>query len=579
MSAYKSPGITIVNQYEPLVSPVAGGDRRLVIVGEQVVSNLNLFPTQVIEARREATGPDELTLLRGEIILGSITDATRVLRVWQGGTVYTAATAATNIATATATGATDSVVFSTLTDPASAYDVFAVYQKTATAFNTYVEAAEDGYTATLTAGAGGLEVDLTWDPEVEPALGTTYTIVVGDATVDYHVAVDNVTETEKIYLYMYWNTASTTVAAVGSAYLTEVYKEFPGERALYTSFDEVVKTCGPLVDPTNPDFTDVTAVNTLVLAAYLAFREGAPAVMLVPYLTGTLALTTALQYLATDDSVNIITVLDASAPTTGGVTPTDLVIAHVKDASSEASQKFRIAVINPDVGAFNDAYNTTDDDAYNQMVEVCDSIRVVLVGPSEFNFNVPLPVTGEFKEVRADGIYGAIIYGAMMARPEYDIATAMLRKESRTITKIRATQQWDDIKLDMIAALGVTLFAKINGVYKVRDDITTNQDGLLLKNEPSITMVADSIARTAIDVLDAGVIGGKLKLPTTLETVKSILISMLSRKADNELIQTFGDPDVQIDATDPRKIVVIVPIVPMFKTREIKITFSYTSSL
>lgn len=576
--AYRSPGITIVNQYEPLVSPVVGGDRQLAIVGEQIVSNTELYPTQVIEARRSLILPDELIFARWEISLGTITETDRVMRAWQGSKNYTRIVDTDYIKTATSagSGSPDTVNFSTLTDAATGYDVLAVFVNDGATFTKYNASATEGYTAVLTAGTG-LNVQLTW-VGVNP-VGKTITVVVGDSTVgDYYVGIDDFSNDEQVTVYTYWNTKSVTTPAAGSIYRLQAMMEFPGERRLYTSYDDVVKEYGPIIDSTQ-DFTNATAVNKLVLAANLAFREGAPSVMLVPYQTGVVNIADALEQLATDDTVNIVTVLDGSAPTAGGTTPTDLVIRHAIDSSAESAQKFRIAIINPLVGAFNDAYNTTEDDAYNQMAPVCNSIRVLIVGPSQYNFNIAMPGTGEYKEFKSDGIYGAVVYGAMMTRLEYDVATAMLRKESRTITKIRTTQLWDDIKMDMIAALGIILFAKMNGVYKVRDDITTNQDGLLMKNEPSITMVADNIARSAIDALDVGIIGGKLKLPTTLETIKSLLISLLSKKADDEIIQTFGAPIVNVDPNDPRRVVVVVPVVPMFKTREIKITFSYVSSL
>ena len=591
MCAYRSPSITIVNQYEPLVSPVVGGDRQLAIVGEQNVTNLELYPTQIIEARRSLILPDVLEFSKLEVVLGVISELNRVTRVWQGSKNYSrilpSNSAYIKTVTSAGTGSPDVVNYSTLTAPATGFDVIAVYANDGSSFtryNVYGGSVDSpGYTPVLAIGSG-LNVTLTWHG-VNPA-GQVLTVVVADATVgDYYVGVDDFSDLEKVTTYTYWNTKSPTTPPAGSVYRLEARMEFPGERLLYTSFDDVVKDYGPIIDSTQ-DFTDPTAINSLVLAANIAFREGAPSIMLVPYSAPTVLLATALEHLATDDTVNIVTILDARSPTSGGTTPADLLRNHVVDASAESSQKFRVAILQPTVGNFNAAYNTTDDTAYNQMppaynqmTPVCNSIRVFVVGPSQLNFNIAMPGTGEYKEFKSDGIYGAVVYGAMMTRLEYDVATAMLKKESRTITKIRTTQLWDDIKMDMIAALGIILFAKVNGTYKVRDDITTNQDGLLLKNEPSITMVADNIARSAIDALDVGIIGGKLKLPTTLETVKSLLISLLSKKADDEIIQTFGSPVVQVDVNDPRRILVVVPIVPMFKTREIKITFSYVSTL
>jgi hypothetical protein len=310
------------------------------------------------------------------------------------------------------------------------------------------------------------------------------------------------------------------------------------------------------------------------MASYIAFKEGAPVVMLAPYAASGFTSTDALSGLLADDRPNIMISLDGTAPSAGGASLNDMLLAHVSDASSEQYQKFRIAVIAPIVGAFDAAYT-----AYTTMVGVCDSLRKVIIGPSQFTFKIPTPLSNEIQDFKCDGSYGAIVYAAMMARPEYDVATAMLRKSSRTISNIRTLHDWDDRKLDMIAALGITLFTKRNGLFIVRDDITTNQDGLLMKNEPSITMVADYVARATIKMLDAQYIGGKLKLPTTLENIKSGLIKLLMQISGDDLINGAGDPQLSVDPNDPRKINVIIPIIPIFKTREINITFSYVSSL
>lgn len=656
MSGYKSPGVTIKSIYEPLISPVVGGDRQMAIVGEVVLNNLNLYPTAIYEVRKGTTTPDASTASIWENRLGTIADASRVKRVWQGATTFDAATAdysatitrgggtsdtkdfagvlaltpaeqtetvpnddsftvafttgyamAAVVAPTTipanwaiyggatlieAAGTFNGATVSTITYTATTAGVITVTVNTAGTFTggpfdfalytpelqyakLYV-LGDDGviYTPTVTFtenGSGDLFATLDWTGITETI--TTYTLTVGDDTVDYAYIVDDTTDPDGIILSFYWNSLGNAPVN-GSAYLYEVLLEYPQERGIYTSQDEVQKTFGPLIDPTNPDFTDVTAVNKLVLASYLAFKEGAPSVILVPY-GGSTTAETALGWLAADDTVNIVVGVDSNIPTAGGVTLNDFIVTHVLECSSEQVEKFRVGLFNPTVSTtFTTAYNS-----YTAISQYLNSIRLWVIGPSQFTFSIPLPVTGEYKDFKADGAYGAVVYAAMMCRPEYDLATAMLRKDSRSINKIRQAQEWDDRKMDMVAALGITLIAKITGSYKVRDDITTNQDGLLLKNEPSITMVADNLSKSAIASLDAAIIGGKLKIPTTLEVVKSRLISMLYLKMADDLISGFGTPIVTVATTDPRKILVAIPVVPYNKTREILVTFSYVTSV
>ena len=578
MAGYTSPGVVVTNQYEPLVSPVLGGDRLMAIIGEVTTSNINLSPTVVVEGRKLTTVPDTISFFIAEDTIASINDTDRVKRLWQGGTQFTLATTdyiSTETKSTTGNDVRDFADLSTVTTATTAYEVIGVYSKDTQGgtFTSYISSGTAGYTAVLSDNAGTLRVTLTW-AGVEPTVDNPLTIVVADPTIDAHVAVDNYTYASKaqIDLKVYWGTAAGVTN--GSSYLVEVYKEYPSKRAVYTNFDEVVKAFGPIVDPTSTDVNTAANVNKLVMASYLAFKEGAPVVMLAPYAASGFTSTNALEGLLADDRPNIVVALDSTALSAGGASLNDLLLAHVLDASSEQYQKFRMGIFNPTVAAFNTAYTS-----YTTIAGVCNSLRAVVVGPSQLTFKIPTPISNEIQDFKSDGMYGAVVYAAMMTRPEYDVATAMLRKASRTIANIRTTHDWDDRKLDMVAALGITLFAKRNGLFVVRDDITTNQDGLLLKNEPSITMVADYVARATIKMLDAQYIGGKLKLPTTLENIKSGLIKLLMQIAGDELINGAGDPQLSVDPNDPRKINVIIPIVPIFKTREINITFSYVSSL
>jgi len=541
---------------------------------------MNLYPTTTLEARKGGTTAlfDAVTAVIPEPSLGSILSADRVTRVWQGGTTYTAAPS-TYVLTQTkgASGGTD-VVASTLTVAASAADVLAVYQVVNGAATVYAETTQ--YTVILdNLGAGAtLQANIDWEDGVQPAAGSSYVVVIEDASVDYTPVIDT-SVTGKVTTNLYWGTISATVPTTGSSYFVKMRTEYPHDRKVITSADEAINTFGPIIDPTDPDFTDVTKINELSLAAYIAFSEGAPSLVLVPYDQVDLTYADALEFLATDDTVNIVAGIDDTYLTAGGTSLNDLVRLHVEDTSSMTAKKYRIGLMNPSVGDFSAAFDQTAETGYKAQVGICASQRIIMIGASQLDFSIPLS-DGTYSTFRSDGGYGNIVYGAMMCRPDYDVATAMLRKPSRTIAKIRSQQDWDDKKLDMLAALGVTLFAKLDGIYKVRDDVTTDQTGTIMLMEPAITMISDNIAKTAIRVLDAAVIGGKLLLPTTLESIKTRLMSMLDSKTKNPtIIIGYGVPEVTVDTTDPRKILVVIPIQPVQKVREVLITFSYVSAL
>jgi len=572
--AYTSPGVRITNQFQPLANPAVGGDRLLAIVGK-IPTNLNLFPKLNVEARRANSNPDVITFLIPDPSLGTIPDNQRVVRIWQGGTRYNPAPA-DHIYTVIhgSSGGTDTIT-TTLSIQASGANVLAVYGKIGTSFVKYIAGTDYTFTLDNSGPGGTLKANIDWSLSGnEPPVNGNYAVVIEDSSVDYAYAVDDTME-GKVTVYVYWGTISSNKPETGSAYMATVILPFPYDRQIVTSTDEAYRMFGPVLDPTNPDPSNASSVNELAMAAYLAFNEGAGQIMLVPYDTTTLSYEVALDLLKSDDLPNIITGIDSTVIQSGNPSLNNKIINHVEDASSQQFQKFRIGILNPTVGDFNDAKSK-----YANMVALADSRRIIIVGPSQLTFKIPVPGTGEYVDFKTDGGYGGVILGAMMSRIEYDLATSMLRKPSRTIFKVRKDQEWDDRKLDIIAALGITLFQKMDGVYKCREDITTSQSGTIFEAEPTITMISDNIAKSAIKVLDATVIGTKLLLPTTLENIKARLISMLENKTKApSIIVGYGSPEISVDSTDPRKINVVIPVQPVQKVREINVTFSYVASL
>jgi len=583
--AYSSPGVKVTNVFEPIVSPTAGGDRVLAILGLVNVSNINLYPVKNVETRKDVatTDPsDSIVFTIPDPSLGTIADASRIVKVWQGSKTYTVVSGDTYVYSETkgATGVADSIT-TTLTGSITGTSVVAVYYDSGTAITRYSEGTDFSYTVTQPGGAGTANIiAITWDTAYDnPTEGVSYTVVVGDSSAgSYYPIIDKYTAGQ-VTITMLWNPESASLPTDGSSYLTQVRMEYPYDRMTVTSLDEAVSNFGAIVDATDPDYTDATKRNVLSMAAYLAFTEGAPSIVLVPYDASVLSASDALDLLAQDTTVNIVTAIDTSAIVTGGTDVNNLVLNHVLDCSTELYKKYRIGLFNPTVGVFSAAFSQTATTGYRSMVDVCDSQRAVIIGPSQMTFKMPVS-TGTYVDFKSDGGYGGVVYGAMMCRPEYDVATAMLRKSSRTIYKIRKDHSWDDKKCDMIASMGVTLFALINSVYAVRDDITTSQDATIMMMEPAITMISDNIAQTAIRVLDAALIGTKLLLPQTLEAVKTRLMSMLEAKSrPPAIIIGYGVPELTVDSVDTRKINVIIPIQPVMKVREINITFSYVSSL
>ena len=158
-----------------------------------------------------------------------------------------------------------------------------------------------------------------------------------------------------------------------------------------------------------------------------------------------------------------------------------------------------------------------------------------------------------------------------------DAATSMLRKRINSIVNLLPV--WDDVKLDKIASKAVTIFSKVSGRWTVRDDITSSRANQLMLSEPTITLIADDIALAANEVLQDGLVGGKLASPGVTNTIRDILGGMLSKKVQDGIIEKFGTPVLSINAQDPRAVNVSIPVKPMFTLKYIDVVFSYTSKL
>lgn len=563
--AYKVPGVTVRNQFEPLANPGAFGNRLLAVLGLVDTSTITNFPSFVQEMQMTPSFA-QIQFVRPYPVLGTITAKDRIISTKQGGVSYAGCTSETETgitlgyvaATRGTTPDTSDIVTSTVFgyDPGNV----GVYVIDALG-NEYTETTD--YTLTFADNAGYQQVTIDWSPRgVEPAAGTAYYVVFANGalagTYDYYYF--EYTDEEDVTLTMIWRD-SVTVPLERSIYYVTIRKEFPYEAGIYTNPDQALQDFGTMLTADN------TAVSSqLSYASYLVFGERAPAVMLVPYDVSTKTFQQALDELLTYEEPTIITAVDNSDPSIAG-TNARLIAAHVSDASSDTHKKYRIGLVAPH-------YTSNYVNNYTAAAQTLHTRRMTIVAPSQTTFSVT-GTDGLTRDITTTQ-YAAIVLGAMMTRSDYDVATSMTRKASRTITKL--TPKWDDAFMNLIASPGVTLFSKLHGNIVVRDDITTEPETIMTA-EPYITCIADDIAKSAIILLDASLIGQKLIVPAMLNAVNARITSMLSGKQAAGIITAFGRPIIAVDPTDPRKINVTVPIQPIFAAKYIDITFSYVAQL
>jgi hypothetical protein len=393
------------------------------------------------------------------------------------------------------------------------------------------------------------------------------------AVTDYVVTVTTDTTAAEITVTLTWN-PSGSAPLLDNVYYVKIRKEFPRVPGIYTKLDDVSSAFGQMIST-----VDTGSLNKLVVAAYLAFNEGAPSVMIAPYdslaSAGNGNIDDAFRALAAISDPTIVVGLFNDKPSDNQ--SNWKLVQHVLQTSSQLAKKYRVGVIGTDLSAVLDANIAA---AYNTEVLKCNSQRIVLVGPSEFKTYLPIPPSGQQKEYTLKAEYLAVITGAMWSRPEYTVATSLTRKASATINSL--VKQFDDIQMDIIASKGITLFANLRANIVVRDDITTKPDTILTA-EPNITMIADDIAKSAIAILDGSIIGQPLD-SSTLVAVRTRLVTMLEQKLGKGIIQKKTRPVVEqeslvVPGGDPRKITVKLKVMPTFATKFIDIKVNYVAAL
>lgn len=659
--SYKSPGVTVINAFEPLLNPTTGGDRLLGIVAGFDSTNLNFYPQRVLNFRRadiRYSPFDVITYVKPKNIIpsGGISDENRVVSVVQGLSNYKRlpttgdAVSGTFAYTRNGYGLYKLVQFtrntSSLIDECTPFSMggsqpfqgegydystgtdlvygenegsgrkrwLIYYDQVSNTFTLFHEGV-DFNVVVSDAGSGQIKIKVTWlsDPGI-PNGANFYglyrdmnsTNVPYDDSDDlwYSILRENGTNdtsnqgTNFDYILIPFKGSGVYSTNIGwvvyfikdgsnfntitpdspaaptssSTYTMTIRYEVPKGANIYTTFGEVSSSFGPLVDPNNAN-----AINEPTLAAWLAFGEGAPYIMLSVWDTAVPStIDDAFEALAANDQPNIIVaVSDSLASTVGSVN--NKLYNHVLNTSSDIAKKYRIGIYHPyNVDLVSPTFATVLN-AFDTETQAINSSRMILVAPPQVSFNIPVSPLGMNRTYTFNGKYLGVVYGAMMARPEYDVATSMLRKPSKTIVDINPI--WDDIKMDKIASKAVTLFSKINAQWTIRDDLTTSRLNQIMQSEPTITMISDDIAKSAIKIFDVAVIGAKLKIPTMLEAIKARLLNMLDAKAKDGIIAAYGTPSVSVDPLDPRKVICTIPVQPMFSLKYLDITFSYVAKI
>jgi hypothetical protein len=341
---------------------------------------------------------------------------------------------------------------------------------------------------------------------------------------------------------------------VGDVYYVSYYYEKDNyECGIYTKFKDITI-----------EFGDLSSSNSLVLASYLMFLNGAPALILCQAkkiegseLAADSTYFEILKRLEQDvDGINPAVIV----PITTSQSVINAVVTHCATQSSKRNRRERISF-------FGFAVGTEPVEARNYALAV-NSERTIGVYPDGAVVELVEP-DGSVSEVVVDGSYLAAGFCGLNVNTAYDVATPMTRKTLVGFKQLIRTM--DEVTMDMVASSGLTVIQRISQTIFIRHGLTTKMDNALSREIMVIT-IKDFIQQEARRSLDR-YIGSKMTGGLTND-IASTLGSMLASAVDAEIITDYKGVTAERDSNQPDFIKVSAFYIPIFGLNWIDVSFT-----
>jgi hypothetical protein len=335
-------------------------------------------------------------------------------------------------------------------------------------------------------------------------------------------------------------------------YVSYFYEKTDYECAFYSKFTDITN-----------NFGNLGASNNLVLASYLMFLNGAPALILCQ------AKKASGSELAPDQTYfDILTRLqndvnginpDVIVPLTTSQAVINAVSIHCSTMSSKRNRRERI-------GFFGYAVGTEPMDAasyaqtlYNQrMIGLYPDGAVVELVASD----------GTVNDNVIDGSFLAAALAGLNVNPVYDVATPMTKKTLIGFTQL--VRSLDESTMDMVATRGLTLIQNIRSSFVVRHALTTNMDSTLTREVMVITII-DFIQEQSRIVIDPFI--GRKMTPNMPGQISATLGSMLASAKDSQIITDYKGIASVRDPRQPDLINVTAFFIPMFGLNWVSVSY------
>lgn len=336
-------------------------------------------------------------------------------------------------------------------------------------------------------------------------------------------------------------------------YISYFYTKDNYDCAIYTKFKDITIEYGEL-----------NASNPLVLASYMMFLNGAPALILcqVKKAEGSdLAPDTAyfdvLTRLEQDvDGINPAVIF----PVTTSAAVINATSTHCATQSSKRNRRERISFFGFAVG--------TEPTEAGDFAQGLNTERMIGAYPDGAVIELVEP-NGSVSEHVIDGSYVAAALCGLNVNPAYDVATPMTRKVLVGFKQL--VRAMDETTMDMVATRGLTIVQKIGSTFVVRHGLTTNMSSALTR-EIMIITIRDFIQQETRRSLDQ-YIGRKMTANLAGE-VAATLGAMLASAVDSQIIVDYKGVTAERDTVQPDFIKVTAFYIPIFGLNWVEVSYT-----
>lgn len=333
---------------------------------------------------------------------------------------------------------------------------------------------------------------------------------------------------------------------------------------IFFRFADVKREYGDVVREFNPNGSPAS-INSLVLAAFLAFINGAAGIVLVQTDFGLSGVSTATDYIDAIDRVREVDDIGVIVPLTSDSIVRDYAKSHVNIVSGPDFKRER--------GAFVSA---PPQSTLEELIGIARGLadrRVVLVTPTAATTEVQ-DEFGNPVVLLVEGFFLAAALAGLDASTRFDVAEPLTRK--RIIGFRTLENEFTKPEKDRLSANGALVIQTIGTSFSVRQSITTSVRSIE-EREWSITKVIDFTAQACRAACDR-FIGTKLVEETPI-WVEASLANILQSLQNDQIISAFAGVEARVDPSRPDTIQATFAFRPLYPTNFVVITFSINSRL